>query len=209
MKSETIYNDLVDIINDDMNLNKALKLKEKLEDVIRLETCYKTTPKTRVNAIKEIATKFKERPNLSGYGVFGEFKVITDSYHVVMIKEENIPLKLVTSDEKLIEKVGKDNCIVGNYPNMTFIMNFNKGYYNTIDLDFDDIARYYKLHKKNADKEPYKIGEQYFNIKFIKNVIDVLGTDITVYVENNNENRPLYIENKNGELGVIVPIRRR
>ena len=206
MKLETIYNDLVDMINDDMSLAKALKLKEKLEDTIRLETCYKTTPKTRVNAIKKIASK--SRPNLSGYGAFGEFKVITDSYHVVMIKEENIPLKLVTSDEELIEKVGKDNCIVGNYPDITSIMDFNKGYYNTIDLDFDDIERYYKLHKKNADKEPYKIGEQYFNIKFIKNVIDVLGTDITIYAENDNENRPLYIENKNGERGVIVPMRR-
>ena len=115
---------------------------------------------------------------------------------------------MVTSDEELIEKVGEDNCISGNYPDVTSIMNFNKGYYNTIDLDFNDIESYYKLHKKNADKEPYKIGEQYFNIKFIKNVIDVLGTDITIYAENDNENRPLYIENKNGEIGVIVPMRR-
>lgn len=207
MKLETIYNDLMEIIKDDMDFTKVLTLKEKLEKAIREETCYKTTNKTRVNAIKRIASKMNDRPALTGYGICEDFKCITDSYHAVMLKDDNIPLKLVTTDIDLANKVGTQNCINANYPNFSSFINFNKDYYKTIELDFDDIAQFYKLHNKNAEKELYKIGEQYFNIKYLKNVIDVLGTDLTIYLSNENENRPLYVENKKGELGLVLPVR--
>ena len=208
MKLETIYNDLVEIIKDDMDFTKVLKLKEKLEKAIREETCYKTTNKTRINAIKRVASKMNERPALTGYGICGDYKVITDSYHAVMLKDDNIPLKLVTTDKELANKVGINNCINANYPDFKNIINFNKNYYKTITLDFDDISQFYKLHNKNAEKELYKIEEQYFNIKYLKNVIDVLGTDLTIYLSNDNVNRPIYFENKKGELGLVVPIRK-
>ena len=208
MKLETIYNDLVEIIKDDMDFTKVLKLKEKLEKAIREETCYKTTSKTRVNAIKRVASKMNYRPALNGYGICGDFKCITDSYHAVMLKDDNIPLKLVTTDIDLANKVGINNCINANYPNFSSFINFNKDYYKTIELDFDDIAQFYKLHNKNANKEPYEIENQYFNIKYLKNVIDVLGTDLTIYLSADNEDRPIYFENKNGELGLVVPIKK-
>ena len=116
MKLETIYSDLLEIMNNDMDFMKALKLKEKLEKAIREETCYKTTSKTRVNAIKRVASKDKARPALTGYGIYEDYKVITDSYHLVFIKEENMPLKLVTTDKELTNKVGHENCINNNYP---------------------------------------------------------------------------------------------
>lgn len=208
MKLETIYNDLMEIIKDDMDFSKVLKLKEKLEKAIREETCYKTTSKTRVNAIKRVASKMNDRPALTGYGICEDFKCITDSYHAVMLKDDNIPLKLVTTDIDLANKVGINNCINANYPNFSSFINFNKDYYKTIELDFDDIAQFYKLHNKNAEKEPYKIEEQYFNIKYLKNIIDVLGTDLTIYLSNDKEYRPLYVENKKGELGLVLPIRK-
>ena len=208
MKLETIYNDLNEIIKDDMDFTKVLKLKEKLEKAIREETCYKTTSKTRINAIKRVASKMNYRPALTGYGICGDYKVITDSYHAVMLKDENIPLKLVTTDIDLANKVGINNCINANYPNFSSFINFNKDYYKIITLDFDDIAQFYKLHNKNAEKEPYKIEEQYFNIKYLKNVIDVLGTDLIIYLSIDNENRPIYFENKKGELGLVLPIRK-
>lgn len=208
MKLETIYNDLMEIIKDDMDFTKVLKLKEKLEKAIREETCYKTNSKTRVNAIKRVASKMNVRPALTGYGICGDYKVITDSYHAVMLKDDNIPLKLVTTDIDLANKVGINNCINANYPDFKGIINFDKNYYKIITLDFDDIAQFYKLYNKNAEKEPYKIEEQYFNIKYLKNVIDVLGTDLTIYLSADNEYRPIYFENKNGELGLVVPIRK-
>ena len=207
MKLETIYNDLIEIINDNMNATKVLKLKEKLEKAIREETCYKTTSKTRVNAIKRVASKMNDRPALTGYGICGDYKVITDSYHAVMLKDDNIPLKLVTTDIDLANKVGTQNCINANYPNFSSFINFNKDYYKTIELDFDDIAQFYKLHNKNAEKEPYEIDNKFYNIKYLKNIIDVIGTDIIVYVSNDKEYRPLYVENKKGELGLVLPVR--
>lgn len=208
MKLETIYNDLIEIINDNMNATKVLKLKEKLEKAIREETCYKTSSKTRVNAIKRVASKMNDRPALTGYGICEDYKVITDSYHAVMLKDNNIPLKLVTTDTNLANKVGKHNCIYANYPNAKSIINFDRNYYKTITLDFDDIAQFYKLHNKNAEKEPYKIKEQYFNIKYLKNIIDALGTDLTVYLSIDNKYRPIYFENKNRELGLIMPTKK-
>ena len=208
MKLETIYNDLNEIIKDDMDFSKVLKLKEKLEKAIREETCYKTSSKTRVNAIKRIASKRNDRPALTGYGICEDYKVITDSYHAVMLKDDNIPLKLVTTDIDLANKVGINNCINANYPNFSSFINFNKDYYKTITLDFDDIAQFYKLHNKNAEKEPYEIDNKFYNIKYLKNIIDVIGTDIIVYVSNDKEYRPLYVENKKGELGLVLPIKK-
>ena len=207
MKLETIYNDLVDIMKDNMDLNKALKLKEKLEKVIREETCYKTTSKTRVNAIKRVASKWNDRPVLTGYGIYEGYKCVTDSYHLIAIHEENMPLKLVTTDKELADKVGHENCINGVYPNMEYILNFDKQNYNTVTLDYDDIMSYYKLHKKNAKDEPYEINGNFYNITYLKNVIDVLGTDLTVYLPKEYI-RPMYLVNKDNEIGLVLGVRK-
>ena len=139
MKLETIYNDLVEIIKDDMDFTKVLKLKEKLEKAIREETCYKTTNKTRINAIKRVASKMNERPALTGYGICGDYKVITDSYHAVMLKDDNIPLKLVTTDIDLANKVGINNCINANYPDFSSFINFN----NVLNIPWNLIIDYF------------------------------------------------------------------
>lgn len=207
MKLETIYNDLVDIMNNDMNFDKALKLKEKLEQAIREKTCYKTTSKTRVNAIKRIASKIEDRPALTGYGIYEGYKCVTDGYHLVAIHEENMPLKLVTIDKELVDKVGRENCINADYPNMEHIINFDKQYYDEITLDYDDVMQYYKLHKKNAENEPYEINGKYYNIIYLKNIIDVLGTDLTVY-QSKEHTRPMYLVNKANELGLILGIKK-
>jgi hypothetical protein len=217
MKLETIYNDLVDIMNSDMDFMKATKLKNKLEQVIREETCYKTTSKTRVNAIKKVASKLDIRPALMGYGICDDFKCVTDSYHAIMIKEENMPLKLVTTDDELVNKVGKENVIYQTYPNFSSFINFDKTNYDVTTLDYDDIAQFYKLHKKNAKEELYEIENakeelyeidgKFYNITFIKNVIDVLGKDTKVYISK-NDYKPMYIENEKGELGLVLPVKK-
>lgn len=207
MKLETIYNDLVEIMNNEYDFSKMIKLKDKLEQAIREETCYKTTSKTRVNAIKRIASKWNDRPALTGYGIYEDYKCVTDSYHLVAIHEENMPLKLVTTDKELADKLGKENCIYATYPNMEHIINFDKQYYDTITLDYDDIMQYYKLHKKNAENEPYEINGKYYNIIYLKNVIDVLGTDLTIY-QSKDYFRPMYLVNKDNELGLVLGVRK-
>lgn len=204
-KLETIYNELVDMMKDDMNFTKALKIKEKLEEEIRLTTSYKTTPRTRVNAIKRVASTSNARPVLTGYGVCNGYKCVTDSYHAVMIYEDNMPLKLVTTDTTLADKVGHENCINGVYPNFEHFINFDTTYPTT--LDYDDIEQFYKLHKKNADKELYEINGYFYNIKYLKNIIDVLGTDTTAYIPE-KEYAPLYVVNNKNEIGLVLPVKK-
>ena len=143
MKLETIYGDLLEIMKNDMDFTKALSLKEKLEKAIREETCYKTSSKTRVNAIKRVASKDNSRPNLTGYGIYEDYKCVTDSYHLIAIKEDNMPLKLVTTDSELANKVGKENCIFGNYPKMEMILKYDTS--NELPMiDLDDLESFCK-----------------------------------------------------------------
>jgi ribosomal protein L31E len=204
MKLETIYNDLVEIMKNEMSFEKAVVLKEKLEKAIREETCYKTTSKTRVSAIKRVASKEKSRPALTGYGICEDYKCVTDSYHAVMIHEDNMPLKLVTTDNELANIVGKENCINGIYPNFKPFIDFDRTTYSKVELDLNDVAQFYKLHKKDKDTL-YKIGESYFNINYVKNVVDVLGEDIEVLVSS-SDRKPLYIINSKNEMGIVLPI---
>ena len=207
MKLETIYNELLDIMKSEMDFTKALKLKDKLEKAIREETCYKTTSKTRVNAIKRVASKLNIRPALTGYGICNDYKCVTDTYHAIMIHEDNMPLKLTTTDNELAKQVGKENCINANYPNFESFINFDKSQYDISNLDYDDIESFYKMHKKNAKDELYEIKGKFYNVIYLKNIIDVLGTDTTLYTPK-NEYRPLYVVNKNNEIGLVLPVKK-
>lgn len=203
MKLETIYGELLEIMKNDMDFVKALSLKEKLEKAIREETCYKTTSRTRVNAIKRVASKDNVRPVLTGYGIYGDYKVVTDSYHLIAIKEDNMPLKLVTTDSELAKKVGKENCICGVYPNMEMILRYNTS--NELNMiDLDDLESFCKMHKK--DDEVYQIGDQFFNPHYVKNVVDVLGKDFKIYYQ--GENRPLFFVNDKYEIGLVLPVKK-
>lgn len=203
MKLETIYGDLLEIMKNDMDFTKALSLKEKLEKAIREETCYKTSSKTRVNAIKRVVSKDNSRPNLTGYGIYEDYKCVTDSYHLIAIKEDNMPLKLVTTDNKLANKVGKENCIYGNYPKMEMILRYDTS--NELPMiDLDDLESFCKMHKK--DDEIYQIGEQFFNPHYVKNVVDVLGKDLKIYYQ--GEYKPLFFVNDKEEIGLVLPVRK-
>lgn len=202
MKLETIYGELLEIMKNDMDFTKALSLKEKLGKAIREETCYKTSSKTRVNAIKRVASKNDARPVLTGYGIYGDYKCVTDSYHLIAIKEENMPLKLVTTDNELANKVGKENCICGNYPNMEMLLKYDTS--NELNMiDLDDLESFCKMHKK--DNELYKIGEQTFNPHYVKNIVDVLGKNFKIYYQ--GEYKPLFFVNDKEEIGLVLPVK--
>lgn len=203
MKLETIYSELVEIMKNDMDFTKALSLKERLEKAIREESCYKTSSKTRVSAIKRVASKLNIRPALTGYGIWDDYKVVTDSYHLVAIKEDNMPLKLVTTDKELANKVGKENCIYGEYPHVENILKYDTS--NELPMiDLDDLESFCKMHKK--DKELYTIGTQSFNPHFVKNIVDVLGKDLKIYYQ--GDNRPLFFVNDKNEIGLVLPIKK-
>ena len=149
-----------------------------------------------------------DRPVLQGYGICGDYKCVTDSYHAIMIHENNMPLKLVTSDKKEAEKHGKENCINGTYPNFkNLIPDVSEGF-KKVELDFNDMQQFYKLHKKNAKEETYTIDRFNVNIIFLKNVIDVLGTDVDIYVSTESDYKPIVFINKDNEKGIVLPIKK-
>ena len=216
MKLETIYKELQEMNTPNgIDFMKYLKLLDKLEEEVRTETCFKTTNKTRVSAIKKVASKLNSHPALQGYGILGDFKVVTDSYHLIAIKEENMPLPLVATKEKLQElridlndyreKNGRNSILCYNYPNVSRLLEFNKD--TEIKLDFNDIASFYKLNHslKEKEKQLYTINECLYNINYLKNIIDILGTDTKCYFQGTNA--PLYFENGNGEIGLVLPIK--
>lgn len=213
MTIEKIYKDLCNAINyDDVDYVKLLKLKENLEQSIRENTCYKTTSKTRINAIKKVASKDKSKPILSGYGVYNDYKVVTDSYHLIAIKQDSMPLKKVVNNLSEEKKLGKENCIFGIYPVLDRVINFNfdkDGSYKIYEgLDLNDMEAFYKMNKgKNGKLYPYKIDRLSCDINYLKNVIDVLGKDSSIYIPVDSDVKPIYVKNKDDELGLVLPIK--
>lgn len=212
MKLETIYNELVEYAKE-QDFAKLQDLMSRIEKAVRTENCYKTTSKTRVNAIKRVASKDNIRPILKGYGIIEGYKVVTDSYHLIAIKQDEMPLPLVATSDELKElginkneymvKNGRESLIYGNYPNMEWVLNFDRSQELPM-VDMNDLTSFIKLHKK--DEEFYKIGECLYNPQFVKNVIEVLGVENTkVYFQ--GENKPLYFENDKNEIGLVLPVK--
>lgn len=102
MKLETIYNELVEYTKE-QDFAKLQDLMSRIEKAVRTENSYKTTSKTRVNAIKRIASKWNDRPVLTGYGIKDNYKFVTDSYHLIAIKQDIMPLPLVATSDELKE----------------------------------------------------------------------------------------------------------
>lgn len=213
MKLETIYNELVEYAKE-QDFAKLQDLMSRIEKAVRIENCYKTTSKTRINAIKRVASKNNIRPVLTGYGIIEGYKVVTDSYHLIAIKQDEMPLPLVaTSDElkelgidyeEYIAKNGRESLINGVYPSLKWVLNFDRSQELSM-VDMNDLTSFIKLHKK--DEKFYKIGEGLYDPQFVKNVIEVLGVENTkIYYQ--GENRLLYFENDKNEIGLVLPVRK-
>lgn len=213
MKLETIYNELVEYAKE-QDFAKLQDLMSRIEKAVRTENSYKTTSKTRVNAIKRVASKKNIRPVLTGYGMKGDYKFVTDSYHLIAIKQDIMPLPLVaTSDElkelgidykEYMEKNGRESLINGVYPNVEHFLEFDKSQEIPM-IDMNDLTSFIKLHKK--DEELYEINGCHFNPQFLKNVIEVLGAENTkIYFQ--GDNKPLYFENDKSEIGLVLPIKK-
>lgn len=214
MKLENVYVELKGIVvNGEFDTMKYLKLLDKIEEKVRMETSYKYSPKTRIDAIKRVASKRNDRPALIGYGNRMGYQVVTDSYHLIAIHQKEMPIPMVATKDELeelginykeyMEKNGRNSIINATYPTMDSILKFDTS--NELPMiNLDDLSSFVKLHKK--DEELYKIGEQYFNPQFVKNVIDVLGKDVKIYYQ--GEYRPLFFVNDKDEIGLVLPVKK-
>lgn len=213
MKLDTIYNELKYTLEleDSKRVMKQLELLDKIGEAMRKETCYKTTSKTRVNAIKKVASQYNNRPALTGYGIIKDYKVVTDSYHLIAIKEDYMPLPLVATPDKLEElgidkedymnKYGRDSLINAIYPNVEHLLEFNKE--DKLSIDINDLMLFIKKNSKDK-KATYKVGEQFYNARYLKNIIDIIGS---AECYNQGKDRSLYFTNDNNEVGLVLPCR--
>ena len=215
MTIETIYNEIKEITKDnDIDYLKFTKLRDKLEQEIRKNAAYKTTNKTRVNAIKKVASKLEDRLALTGYGICGDYKCVTDSYHAIMIKQDEMPLPLVATKEDCIklnidineykDKYGETSIINATFPNMLKCITLDYDKSNQLTLDINDLIGFINTNKK--DKHAlYKLGTCNYNPWFIKNVVDIIGKNCKIYFQ--DDLKPLYFVNDNEEIGVVLPVR--
>lgn len=213
MKLETIYNELVEYTKE-QDFAKLQDLMSRIEKAVRTENSYKTTSKTRVNAIKRVASKQDYRPSLKGYSIQNGYRIVTDTYHLIAIKQDIMPLPLVATSDELKElgidledyrqKYGMESVLNFDYPNVEHFLEFDKSQELPM-VDMDDLTSFIKLHKK--DEELYVVNGCTFNPQFLKNVIDVLGAENTkIYFQ--GENKPLYFENDKDEIGLVLPCRK-
>lgn len=213
MKLETIYNELTEYVKE-QDFAKLQDLMSRIEKAVRTENSYKTTSKTRVNAIKRVASKKDYRPAFKGYSIQNGYRIVTDTWHLIAINQDVMPLPLVATSDELKElgidleeyrqKYGMESVLNFNYPNVTHLLNFDKSQEIPM-IDMDDLTSFIKLHKK--DEDLYEINGCHFNPQFIKNIIDVLGAENTkIYFQ--GENRPLYFENDKNEIGLVMPCKK-
>ena len=72
-------------------------------------------------------------------------------------------------------------------------------------VDLDDLESTCKMGKKDKGVL-FTIGTQTFNPQYVKNVIDVLGTNVKIYFQ--GEYKPLFFVNDKNEIGLVLPIKK-
>lgn len=200
MKKENILQEIKKGLEDKTILDNLIK---RLEQDIRDETSYKTTSKTKVNAIKRIAKKDNIRPILNGYHIADDgMYEFTDSYRAYRIKPIDMPLQ---SDEDIIKELD----LKIKYPEIKHFFKDMFDYDEEVKIDLDDITAVYKMRNKRQDQEKttytlksrsYKVN---VSIEYLKDTIDIMGADTRLFLT--GEKTPVQFENKDNEIAILLP----
>ena len=144
--------------------------------------------KQRENALKRII-KNVNSDNFKGYQPYNDFKIVTDKFCLVAIKEEDMtPFEVMQAKYDYLWLLTYDTS-------------------NQVQVNYEDLKAFYKLNNKEKDigKRLYNINGSEYDIKLLKNVIDIIGETEKVYYLGNTS--PLYFENNEGEIGLVLPVR--
>lgn len=142
----------------------------------------------RENALKRIIKNVKDN-NFKGYQPYNDFKIVTDKFCLVAIKEEDMtPFEVMQAKYDYLWLLTYDTS-------------------KQVQVNYEDLKAFYKLNNKEKDieKRLYNINGCTYDIKLLKNVIDIIGEVDKVYYI--GEQKPLYFENNNGEVGLVLPVR--
>lgn len=144
--------------------------------------------KKRENALKRIIKNVKS-DNFKGYQPYNDFKIVTDKFCLVAIKEEDMtPFEVMQAKYDYLWLLTYDTS-------------------NQVQVNYEDLKAFHKLNNKEKDieKRLYNINGSKYDIKLLKNVVDIIGETEKVYYLGNRS--PLYFENNEGEIGLVLPVR--
>ncbi len=198
---------------DDKGKESFDKLVEYVEEQILAEKIKETSSSKVYNTIKSILNRNKEsRPILSKVLYKDEAMYFTDSYIAFRLVGKDIISGFPSpSDEK-------------NYPNLNHILNRYYDCNNTTTFKCEELKKKIKIMNptrltiKNAEtmEIPFGNGTAYVNSKLLLDVITILKfrNNDTITIETNITSkssdepliRPLYIENTEGSIAVIMPL---
>lgn len=227
MNNTLLLNELKMMVNKNtLDLNKYYNLLDKIKIEIASEKNKNTTTKQRItfidNFIKNNKT-LQKKPILKYYDdtQFAGYKAFTDSFMLVLLKQ-------VDSDglQWLPFTEYKKENNYANYPALDRIVNFNfkADYSNTLELkindvlndikaagkpkiksgEFDTVIKYYYIDSSDGVKK--QIGFGALNMKAFITFMNYKPSDtITFYFK--NAITPAFSENRNGSIGLILPIR--
>ena len=206
----------VRILNTLEELNKELYstnlkfLIEELKEDIRLETSYKSNSRSKINAIKRVCrTQAKTRPILSGYSIYDDKYIFTDSYQVYCINPIDMPIKRV-GEQTEEEKHNGIETIPGKYPDVKRILK-PMNYDELVELDLNDIMYHYKIRKaKDINSCKYELKSNNLtaivDINYLKTAIDILGKDVRCSLYKAGSYNHIIFENDKKECGLMLPI---
>ena len=227
MNNALLLNELKMMVNKNtLDLNKYYNLIDKIKIEIATEANKETTTKQRITFINNFIKNNKflqKRPILKYYDdtQFAGYKAFTDSFFMVLLKEaDSNGLQWLPFTEYIKENPNY------NYPTLNRIVNFNfkNDYLNTLELkvndilndikaagkpnikngDFDTAIKYYFIDSSDGVKKPLGFGA--LNMKAFITFMNYKPSDtITFYFK--NQISPAFSENKNGSIGLILPIR--
>ena len=208
MSNEKLLKDLLRVKEGNYDLLDEIITNIKLD--IKSNASYKTTNRTRLNAIKKVLNKNKDiRPILSAYHVNYNNKIeFTDSYRAYELNETELPFKKVVDKED--KDYDADTMIVGCYPSLTRMFkkeeDMDNDDYTKINIDINDIIGAYKTREDKYTTYSLYAGDTEIrvNVSYLKETLDILGKDITCYGKKKNE--PIYLYNKNNETCLLLPI---
>lgn len=209
-----------------LDLNKYYNLLDKIKIEIASEENKNTTTKQRITFINNFIKNNKtlqKRTILKYYDdtQFAGYKAFTDSFMLVLLKEaDSEGLQWLPFTEYQKNNPGY------NYPTLNRIINFNfkADYSNTLTLkvndilndikaagkpkikngDFDTVIKYYYIDSMDGVKKETGFGA--LNMKSYLIFMNYKPSDtITFYFK--NAITPAFSENKNGSIGLILPIR--
>lgn len=210
MEKVEILKRLNECKSDDELLDKLIN---DLTDDLRKENFItKPSDKKRLKAIEKLLkVNEKIRPVLSSFSVQDGLCCITDSYELYELNENYLPFKISKTSKQTDDEINKYaskyglNIQEGIYPDFSNLLPKTEPV-EIVTINLNDELLKIKTQKEKIGQINGKIITVGYDLKKMKNLIDILKIDNDFEIELYGDIKPLIVR-KNGEIGLILPIK--